>query len=272
MKIIFSFFLFIINLYPQNNNILLSENNIRLFADFLFSQKDYLRAYYEYEKLNDYNSNDTVIYKSAFSLTEIEKYNEANLLLNNISAGSRVNFYSRELQNKISFLKGEKEIFLNKESVSQVRLLLISSFYENNLIENKEIFINSFDEKNQYDVLNFYERKINPDYKSPLKAALLSTFLPGAGKFYTGEYGDGIAAFVATSLSAYLTYSNLIEKRSFRTWLFAGITFLYYTGNIYGAAASADIYNKKIDFQFKVDLDSFVKNNNYFIETPEFVK
>lgn len=272
MKIIFFFLISLIQLYSQNDNILLSQENIRIFADYLFTQKDYLRAFYEYEKLNEFNKNDTVIYKSAYSLIEIDKYNEANVLLNKIPNGSKLNFFSRELQNKISFLNGENTSSEKKESISQIRLSLYSSFYGNNLIENKENFISAFEKENQFEIQKLYERKVNPEYKSPLKAALLSFILPGAGKIYSGEIGDGIAAFVATSLSGYLAYSNFKEKHKFRSWLFAGITFLYYAGNIYGAAASADIFNKKIDFELKIDLDYFLKSNNYFIEAPEFIK
>lgn len=272
MKIIFFFLIPLIQLFPQTDNILLSQENIRLFAEYLFSQKDYLRAFNEFDKLYEFKTNDTIIYKSAFSLIKIDKFNEADLLLNKIPKGSKLNFFSRELQNKNSFLEGKTENFEKKESISQIRLSLYSSLYKNNLIENKENFISAFQNEIQSDIQKFYERKINPEYKSPLKAALLSAIFPGAGKIYAGELGDGIAAFVATTLSGYLAYTNFKENRSFRSWLFTGITLLYYAGNIYGAAASADIFNKKIDFQFKVDLDSFIRSNNYFIETPEFVK
>lgn len=268
MKLIF---LLILNLqlFSQSENILLKQENIRLFADFLYSENDFLRAISEYEKLNDFNSNDTILYKTANSLIEIHNYDKADLLLNKILPSSKLNFYSRELKNKISFLEGNYESLETKESLSQIRLLNLSYIYHNKLLSNKELFISFYEKENQYEIENFYERKINPDYKSITKAAFLSAILPGLGKVYTGEIGDGIAAFASTILSGYLSYANFKAGHKFRSWLFSGITLLYYAGNIYGAAASADIYNKRIDFQFKVELDSFIRNNNYFIQVPE---
>jgi len=44
--------------------------------------------------------------------------------------------------------------------------------------------------------------------KSPLKAAIFSAVIPGAGKIYANEYSDGIYAFIATLVAGYLAFDN----------------------------------------------------------------
>ena len=117
-------------------------------------------------------------------------------------------------------------------------------------------------------VKKFYLEKINPPYKSETAAVLLSILIPGAGKIYSDQIGDGIFAAIATGLCGYLAYDNFRAEHNFRGWIFSGLTAFFYAGNIYGSAASAQIYNAGIRFNFSKDVKLYLEQQNYF--TPEY--
>lgn len=102
--------------------------------------------------------------------------------------------------------------------------------------------------------------------KSPLTAALLSAVLPGAGKFYTGRPGDGITAFIMTGLMAFLAVDNYRYGHQFRAGIFSAAALVFYAGNIYGSAASAQIYNEEEQQSVKDQLSGFVTGRNFFLQ------
>ena len=81
--------------------------------------------------------------------------------------------------------------------------------------------------------------------KSPLMAGILSSFVPGLGKIYAGEYGDGIQslAFIGLlgTLSALSFRSDGID--SIRGWIYASAGAVLHVGNIYGSVVSAGRFN-----------------------------
>jgi len=60
-----------------------SPENIRKFADYLFCDRDYLRAALEYEKLSERSFNDTLLFKTALSYSIIREYSLAHKYLRN---------------------------------------------------------------------------------------------------------------------------------------------------------------------------------------------
>jgi TM2 domain-containing membrane protein YozV len=82
--------------------------------------------------------------------------------------------------------------------------------------------------------------------KSPLAAALLSAVLPGSGKIYAGEYGDGIHSLVFIGLIGTLAGLSFHADGvgSVRGWIYASVGGLLHAGNIYGSISSARRYNR----------------------------
>lgn len=74
--------------------------------------------------------------------------------------------------------------------------------------------------------------------KIPLKAAILSAIIPGAGKFYSGRFLDGISSLLINSLTAYLAYDNFKAGHRFGGASFSILSLFFYSGNIYGSALS----------------------------------
>jgi tetratricopeptide (TPR) repeat protein len=77
--------------------------------------------------------------------------------------------------------------------------------------------------------------------KSPFLAGLLSTLLPGLGKMYAGELADGLFSTASIGLLAGLTVLGFRDGgvRSVRGWTYGSLAAVFYLGNIYGSAASA---------------------------------
>ncbi len=279
MKLLFIFFLVSLSLIAQPKFDFFSQTNIKLFADHLFCEKDFLRAAEEYNRLKGNCRTDTLIFKIGLCYFNIRNLKQSKKLFNQISKES--NFYNdAEFQiNRIAFIENPSgfysfyqrdQILNDKEELNKniYKLAMISSLLNEDLKLSKEDFFQPFNEDERIHLKNFYDWKSNPPYKSPALAGILSTIIPGSGKIYTEEYGDGIVAFLTTGLLTFLAYDNFRANHNTRGWIFISLAGLFYAGNIYGSIASAQIYNARIAFEFKDGINLFLEKNNYF--SPEY--
>lgn len=282
LGIFFFSFLFVKNISAQN--VFHSQQNIEIFADYLFCEKDYLRAAEEYQKLEGVNLNDTISYKIALSYSIIQDFDNAKEFLNLINQNSI--FYGLSILEllKIKFLLNEKLNIENDEAFRSIskdekfRSSLLKLWFTSNLryplstADAETNFLSVFEEPVKSKAKELFSLRYRPTYKNPVTSGVLSAIIPGAGKFYTGEFGDGIAALLMTGIFAFLSYDNFNADHNFRGWLFAGISSLFYAGNIYGSIAAAQIYNSRIDYEFEVKLNSFLDENHFFIPQINFCK
>jgi TM2 domain-containing membrane protein YozV len=257
-----------------------SPENIKNFADFLFCSRDFLRAAGEYERLLKITENDTIRCKLALSFFNTAKYSAASDCFKTLPAGSPLNGFALNKYAESLYLNGEIEL-LQRESAQNKnypgafhKLALFSMLNPSeSLILTSGDFISGFSEGEKEEALKLYNKKENPGYASPVKAALLSAILPGAGKAYAGQTGDGVISLLVNGLFGYLAYDNFNSGHKFRGWLFSGLGLFFYSSNIYGAAAQAVIYNAEKDVEYKKELDSYLKKVNYFSTgEPEFCK
>jgi hypothetical protein len=88
--------------------------------------------------------------------------------------------------------------------------------------------------------------------KSPFVAGLLSAVVPGAGKVYAGQLGEGVATFLTVGSLAAIT-AEIWAKNGFLDWktITVGTIFsIFYIGNIAGSVISVKIYrNQFYDLQ-----------------------
>ena len=270
-------FLFLILLqnfsYPQDVNLYSAENR-RQFADYLYCQKDYLRAVNEYEEIPGSVFNDTIRFKIGLAFLKMGKYDSSSASFSKIKLNSF--FYNNA---KMEFFKSQFLLnnfdTLNWGTYYYLPVRQLNAFtylFDFKPLPIKDKFLSPFEGKNRDIISDFYERKLNPPYKSELTAVLLSTIIPGAGKIYTEEYSDGIIAFIVTSLMGYIAYTDFKANHKFREWLFTGLTAFFYGGNIYGSAASAQIYNAQINFKLSSDMKIFLEEKDYFVPDYEFCK
>lgn len=268
--------IFIIILFSQiiHSQDLHSPQNRKLFADHLFCTQDYLRAVFEYEEYLKYYDNDTVIFKTALGYSKLEYYQEAGERFNKLPGQSEFYYSSRLELLKSKILAGEYISALENVSddltVNELKLMSLSNLLskDNFLIKNKILIPFSDDEKN--DILNFYNRKTDPPYKSPVLAGVLSTLIPGSGKIYSGQISEGITSFILNGLFAFLSYNNFKNHHNFRGWIFAGAGAFFYAGNIYGSAAAAQLYNAGIEYESNQNIKQFLELKNYYIDEYDF--
>lgn len=259
--------------YSQDVN-LYSKENRKQFADYLYCQKDYLRAVNEYEEVPGLAASDTIRFKIGLAYLKMGDYDSASVNFSQI--GSNSIFYNNAQTEffKSQFLSGNYGS-LNTENGNYTSVKQLKSFaylFDYEPLPSKEIFISPFEGNERGKLSDFYDRKTNPPYKSELTAALLSTIIPGLGKIYTKEYSDGIIAFLVTGLMGYIAYTDFKANHKFREWLFTGLTAFFYGGNIYGSAASAQIYNAQVNFRLSSDMKLFLEEKDYFVPDYEFCK
>ena len=92
-------------IHSQNKINFHSPSGIRSFADYLFCQKDYLRASNEYKILLETITSDTVSFISGLSLQYSGEYGEALSRFHNIPYSSSYYTESREEYARTLFLK-----------------------------------------------------------------------------------------------------------------------------------------------------------------------
>jgi TM2 domain-containing membrane protein YozV len=110
------------------------------------------------------------------------------------------------------------------------------------------------------DLLSLAERGAAMRRKSPALAAVLSAVIPGAGKMYAGEAGDGLQSLILVgslaTLAAFSFHADGVE--SWRGWLYASFGGLMYAGNVYGSAVSARRWNRKQKETLREDLQALL--------------
>ena len=260
-----------------------SPENIRKFADHLFCEKDYLRAIFEYERLLGNDADDTLLFKIGLGYSFIRDYQNGNNNFSRVTSSSIWYDDAKLQQLKLYFLLGdykraasiyeeEFEIKENKYAIEGNKLNNFIYFFDDDTLPLKAEIIFPFNEDEKKDVASFYDWKNDPPYKSSSTAGILSAVIPGAGKMYLGEWGDGITAFLVTGLFAFLAYDNFKADHDTRAWIFTGLGAFFYAGNIYGSVAAAQIFNARIEFEFNQSLNVYLSNKNYFTPEYEFCK
>lgn len=279
---ILSLFTFLSSLIFSQQIDFQSPQNIKLFADYLFCDKDYLRAIAEYEKYLLVFDDDSVQFKIAIGYSLINDQANAISKFGLIEKTSAFYEASKIQKLKSQFLINIDSIFyqsadllINSNSVCSNNAYKLKNtsllLFDKSLI-SKENYLIPFKGEEKNKLSNFFDLKNNPPYKSEAWAGILSTIIPGAGKIYTKEYGDGITAFILTGLFAYLAYTNFEHDHPTRAWIFTAVGAGFYVGNIYGSIASAQIFNARVNFEFKEGVNLFLEKKNYFTPTYDFCK
>jgi len=275
-NILLLFFLLLIcqNISHAQVSDIYSPGNRNLFADFLYCQKDYLRAADEYKEILQQSDLDTLFLKIGLSYLKSGNYDSSSVYFGKIKINSLLYDNSRQEYYKSQFLSNhfeevEKGPYFYKPVDKLYKFSLLLGYKQ---LLPKEKFLRPFEVDEKPIVSDFYDRKLNPPYKNELTAAVLAAIIPGTGKIYTKNYTDGIFAFLSTGIMSYISYTDFKSHHQFRGWLFAGLGTFFYGGNIYGSIASVQIYNAGVNFNLNLDLKSYLENKNYFVPDYDFCK
>jgi hypothetical protein len=258
-----------------------SPENIKKFADYLFCGKDYLRASEEYAKYLKENYDDSVEFKSALALQRIGSYENALHKFEHISINSALYTDARQEYFRTMFIQKDFTSLQNFSITSDsakpdysflMRLKNISLLLSKEEVPEEKSFISAFPFSENENIKKIYELKVNPPCKSPLLAGIMSAIIPGSGKLYTEDYTDGLFAAFLTGIFGYIAYTDFKADHNVRGWIFSGITAFFYSGNIYGSIASAQIYNAKIKFDFENELYKFLDTFKYLTGDYNFCR
>ncbi|MGB5528557.1 MAG: hypothetical protein WBQ32_01190 [Ignavibacteriaceae bacterium] len=279
---IFIFLVITASIFSQKNTIdFHSPENKKKFADYLFCQGDYLRAVEEYKLIQDVIRNDTINFKIMLCYSQLNLYYQAAISYSNKNI-SEFSVEAQKLYLKNKFLLGPSDFHttVSKNSfpfemnleISNYFLKLRSIYYIETRFSgiDEENLLKPFDAIQKEELVPLYDLSVNPSYKSPALAGILSAAIPGSGKMYAGEWGDGIAALLATGLLAFLAYDNFRANHNTRAWIFTGLGTFFYAGNIYGSVAAAQIFNARINFDFHEGIKLFLEQKNYFMPEYDF--
>lgn len=254
-----------------------SPQNIKLFANYLFCEEDYLRAIEQYELLENQFVNDTIKFKIMLGYSDLKLYQQSNDLIKSLNNESKLypDAYLVSMKNELLISRKPLHyIALSSFNLSQQagfnKLSAISLLYGNEQSIKKSDFVSVFNSAQQNTASFLYDYKFEPPYRSPAWAGIFSAIIPGSGKMYVGEWGDGITGLLLTGLFAFLAYDNFKADHTTRAWIFTGIGAFFYAGNIYGSVAAAQIYNAKINFDFQNGLNLFLEQENYFLPEYDF--
>ena len=284
MKIEFLFFLLCITAVQnaQTGNVdFNSPDNIKKFADYLFCDKDYLRAAIEYERLADINRSDTIKFKIALSYSYIKDYYSAIQKFSGIINSSvyfneakleemKINFLNNDFAGLRSYFKNSFITEVDKYQTEGEKLFNFSYLFTDDALPSKDEFLSPFDFNEKEKISSFYDWKNEPPYKDGTLAGIMSAVIPGSGKIYVGEIGDGIVAFITTTVFAFIAYDNFKAGHTTRAWIWTGVAALFYAGNVYGSIAAAQVHNAKITFEFNDGLNVYLNKKNYYIKKYEF--
>jgi len=277
-KILIIIFFIPLRALPQSSSFdFHSPQNIKLFANHLFCTEDYIRAIEQYGLLQSQFINDTICFKMMIGYSKLGLYKNSNEVFNKLTYESVFypDSYVLVMKNKLIIEKKKLDnpvlsSFNSQQMKSFTRLRTISMLYADQPSVTKEDYVQIFETNDQSTVSHLYEYKFDPPSKSPALAGIISAIIPGSGKMYIGEWGDGITSLVITGLFAFLAYDNFKADHLTRAWIFTGIGAFFYAGNIYGSIASTQIFNAKIDFDFNNGIKLFLETENYFLPEYDF--
>jgi len=262
--------LIIIILYDSKSkaqNIFDSENS-KKYADNLFKNKQFALAAEEYQRVifltpNDYHAKLNLIksYRLAkqyeLGIQAVDTFFKANL-----TAIAPV--YANEYVNLL--------LLTHNQTIANTYLNQNTSF-DSLTKQNYRLKIMLLDMqwKNAYQYTQTHSQldkklvKLSESgnyirYKNPYLAAGISAIIPGSGKWYCEQGKDGFISLVFIATHAYMAYRGFSKKgaKSAYGWIFAGLSFGFYTGNIYGSFTAAKRHNKLLDKELYNEVENTV--------------
>jgi len=246
-----------------------SKKKIIEYADYLFENDEYQMAISEYQRAYYISSNSLEKDKLKINIgkcynylglfdSSIEIYKSIIAKSNNEHLLSKLRYQiglAYFMQKKYSL--SEKYLLENTSTIQEPKLLkknqlLISAIYiiqynpENALSLLQISPLNNTQEALQLnEIIN--ELKLNKR-KKPMVAGMLSSFVPGSGKIYTKNIGDGIFSFLSVIGACYVTYSAIQDDQtnSVKFIVSSILSGTLYLGNIYGSYWASHLYNNNI--------------------------
>lgn len=233
-----------------------SPKNSEKYADYLLKSGQYELAAKEYERLVFFSpQNDTM---KTMLLKSYRLANQTDLALERllvIYPEVSVVPYSPSVEiSKLYFTKRDwkaaSEFWESNKSLPEDDKTLLKTtvqIFENNFQEARETIKLLKNDENNLGVAYKSILEKETHKKSPALAGMMSMILPGSGKAYSKNWKDGIVSLFFTAGMSFQAYRSFNKHgiNNYRGWIYSGIGFGFYLGNIYGGIKSTKDYNRK---------------------------
>lgn len=272
------------------SSIIINPDKQFNFAEYYFSNKDYLMAVAEYNRFIYFFPEDqrveTAMYRIGMSYYLGRHFKEA---VNSFRAVID-RYVDTELSIKSYFMISEAHVNLNTFGPAIINLNNLitithdedvkdEAYYRIGWIcietaswEKARLYFSRISAKNKDKYrLERLNAELNKERSIPQKKPDLAGFLsiiPGAGYLYCERYQDALIAFLLNGGLILAAYKSFDNDNNALGGVIAFVEFGFYAGNIYGAVASAHKYNRKKTGQFieklknntKISLSADVEN------------
>jgi len=282
LKLIIVFIIFLnVSLKGENSEEIeyFSPKNIRRFADYLFDEKQYIRAAGEYQRFlfatDSFPQNaDSIFFKIALCYRFSENYKNSINYFKKIANEYNLSHLLDEAYLEIGVCYSLIDSF-------EVSNKILKSYFLNHLTENpriKQLMTLNHVQRKEWnkarDLLNdttpnssemffLLEQGENLPKKNRFLSGMFSAVIPGSGKYYCDRSMDGFHSFVTTGITTWQAYEGFKADgiHSVKGWVFGVLGGLLYLGNIYGSVVAADIYNEEQEIKFKISVKKYLNEN-----------
>ena len=249
-----------------------APENVYRFAEYLYQEGDYLRAAGEFQRYlllaGTSADTDSTLFRIGTcyrlgrdpqrGLTYFQRIVNENPQSSFIDQASYHIAYSyfemKQYDQSIRYI--EKYCSQSPECQAQLtNLLVVNHLYLKKWEKAHTISLLSVD--HNHDFLDSLTLSLNRlalegiqlPYKNTIKAALMSSLIPGTGKMYAHRFSDGLYSLVIVGLTGWQAYQgfNKDRSRSTRGWIYGTLCGGFYVGNVYGSIVAARIYNEKLE-------------------------
>jgi TM2 domain-containing membrane protein YozV len=248
-----------------------SPENILKFADHLYQEKDYLRAAGEYQRYLLYSPQDadSVLYKIGLCYRLAGDTGRAINYFRKIAPRDSDNplrfsanyqiaytyFLDDQHENSLQYLNQILDNTKNPDEQGKLQILAAFNYLYQKRWSDAEHVLDSMAARDENLNLTASSLKararegMDLPRKSPILAGLFSAVIPGTGKIYCSEYGDGIYSLIITGITGWLAWNGFRENgiRSVSGWVFGSVCSVFYAGNLYGSAIAARMYNHRLE-------------------------
>jgi hypothetical protein len=266
------FFFLICKLVPAQD--LFDSLSTGRYADFLYRSANYNEAAEEYEEyLKSFYAEDEIKYRLVKSYRKAGHPGKALIRANDLwnDPGSVSLPLAKELF-ALRIITGEtgtipESIAGNTLLTDTDKMFLTSSFMLlNDEYHKAHYYLKNGSHYNDPSISSFITlaaEGVNLSYKKPWVSGTLSAFIPGTGKFYSGQWQDGLITLATVGSMAWQSYrgfnSNGIQSQS--GWIFGTMGMFFYIGNITGSIKSAHRYNTVKRERIRIRVEEIFINN-----------
>lgn len=249
--------------------------NSRKYANYLLRTNQYDLATSEYERILFFRpQNDTIkqVLLKSYRLSGntnggLQRMATLYVKPELAFSGSAIEYTRLLLDNQLydnakQYLQLNQTLAARDKKILSIQTELFSKNYQaasallSDMQDDQSILIR------EYNIIT--QEGLNFKRKSPGLALMFSAVIPGSGKVYARDWKDGLFSFIMIGGLAWQAYRGFNKDgvESAYGWVFGGIGFGFYVGNLYGSFKSAQRYNHVHEHDLERRIEANF-NNNY---------